>query len=404
MLDTREPNSVVEAAEQAAAAGDYSSAERLLREAAVLLEARLGPLHPDLANILNNLGVACEMADKPAEAETCYRRAHAIATAVLAPDHPFVATSRKNLVDFCEARGIAAEPLTLVEPLARIDDPTPVEPLVRTDAPTPVEPLPPPPAPVERLARVEPPSPVAPSAPAPEAKSKPTARQPVPKPYSEQPIAVRPQPAPTRSPGRLALGAVIAVIVVLAVIMTMRGCSSTERAGASPEPSTPLPSNSPAPPPATAPAQPSPAPAEAATSGRTPVEPPVADGNEAKATSASAASVQVVEASLCRNSPIAGSRQIPGEWHCETPRLPVSQGSIVFYTRVKSPTDTTVEHRWFLGDRLQQKMELSIRANQDTGYRTFSRATVSKASSDGWRVELRTRDGTLLDEKRFSVQ
>ena len=34
MPDTRDPRSVIEAAEQAAAAGDYASAERLLREAA----------------------------------------------------------------------------------------------------------------------------------------------------------------------------------------------------------------------------------------------------------------------------------------------------------------------------------------------------------------------------------
>ena len=93
------------AAEQAAAAGDYASAERLLREAADLQEASLGPLHPDLANTLNNLGVVCEITDKPDDAERCFRRAYEIAIAVLEPDHPFVATSRKNLEDFCAARG-----------------------------------------------------------------------------------------------------------------------------------------------------------------------------------------------------------------------------------------------------------------------------------------------------------
>ena len=57
MSDTREFHSVVHAAEQAAAAGDYKSAEELLHAAALLQEASLGPLHPDLANTLNNLGV-----------------------------------------------------------------------------------------------------------------------------------------------------------------------------------------------------------------------------------------------------------------------------------------------------------------------------------------------------------
>src|SRR5437667_6556461 len=126
MPDTREPRSVIEAAEQAAAVGDHSAAERLLREAALLQEASLGPFHPDLANTLNNLGVMCEFADKPADAELCYRRAYAIAITVLEPDHPFVATSRKNLTDFCEARGI------IVEPPAPVAETAPEPPAIRS--------------------------------------------------------------------------------------------------------------------------------------------------------------------------------------------------------------------------------------------------------------------------------
>ena len=101
----REPRSIIEAAEQAAAAGNYASAEALLREAALVQEARLGPLHPDLAKTLNNLGIVCEMNGNPNEAERCFRRAVTIATTALEADHPFVATSRKNLHDFCETRG-----------------------------------------------------------------------------------------------------------------------------------------------------------------------------------------------------------------------------------------------------------------------------------------------------------
>ena len=112
MPERRDLRSVLDAAEQAAAAGDYASAEQLLREAASLQEASLGPLHPDLANTLNNLGVVCEMTEKPVDAEQCFRRACAIATEVLRPDHPFVATSRKNLEDFCEARGKTVDPPT----------------------------------------------------------------------------------------------------------------------------------------------------------------------------------------------------------------------------------------------------------------------------------------------------
>jgi Tetratricopeptide repeat/Protein of unknown function (DUF2914) len=109
MPEPVESRSLVNAAEQAAASGDYVTAERLLREAARLQEADLGPLHPDLANTLNNLGVICDIADKPDEAERYYRKACAIAAAVLDRDHPFVTTSRKNMIDFCEARGRPVE-------------------------------------------------------------------------------------------------------------------------------------------------------------------------------------------------------------------------------------------------------------------------------------------------------
>src|SRR5262245_41033310 len=105
MPEAHELRSVIEAADQAAAGGDYVAAELKLREAAALQEAQLGPFHPDLANTLNNLGVIYERVDSPAEAELCYRRAYAIATTGLEPNHPFVETSRKNLEDFCKARG-----------------------------------------------------------------------------------------------------------------------------------------------------------------------------------------------------------------------------------------------------------------------------------------------------------
>src|SRR5829696_7188616 len=106
----RDARSIIENAEQAAAAGNYSSAEELLRDAAALQEQTLGPHHPDLANTLNNLGVVCEIADNPIDAEHYFRRAYRIATATLALDHPFVVTSRKNLHERSPrtARGVAA--------------------------------------------------------------------------------------------------------------------------------------------------------------------------------------------------------------------------------------------------------------------------------------------------------
>ena len=105
---------MLEAAERAAIGGDLASAEELLRKAASLQESELGPLHPDLANTLNNLAVVTEKTGRPGDAEAFYRRASAIASASLPADHPMVAASRQNLEDFCRARGLPIEAPTLV--------------------------------------------------------------------------------------------------------------------------------------------------------------------------------------------------------------------------------------------------------------------------------------------------
>jgi len=97
---------MIDAAQQAAAAGDYDAAEGLLREAVATQQVTLGSSHPDLATTLNNLAFVCERTGKVDEAERGYRRAHAIAVASLSPGHPFIKTSLSNLVEFCEARGI----------------------------------------------------------------------------------------------------------------------------------------------------------------------------------------------------------------------------------------------------------------------------------------------------------
>ena len=73
-----------------------------------------------------------------------------------------------------------------------------------------------------------------------------------------------------------------------------------------------------------------------------------------------------------------------------------------FYTQVKSATATTIEHRWYQGDRLIQAVQLRIQANPGAGYRTYSRHSVSRGPAE-WRVELRSADGTVLHEERFTV-
>jgi hypothetical protein len=111
-----------------------------------------------------------------------------------------------------------------------------------------------------------------------------------------------------------------------------------------------------------------------------------------------AAQPTVAEAKVCRRFSPAGS---PG-WRCEPAGASVPPGSLVYYTRIKAATATTIEHRWYHRDGLQQRVVLDVAANPTAGYRTYSRLAVTAPGT--WRVELRTASGTLLHEERFSVR
>jgi len=374
MPETRELRSVVDAAEQAAAAGDYASAEQLLREAALLQEASLGPLHPDLANTLNNLGVVCEITEKPVDAEHYFRRACAIAAAVLEPDHPFVATSRKNLEDFCEALGKA------------VDSPTP-PPTVAADR----------------------------DAPAIGSADLPPERSSYEK---SRPVASRRWSRP------LTIGTLIAGGLFVTFIGTATWFRSNDEVESSPGSPSVSPPGSPATAAGSPPGDPIPTdvpketrtnrvgPKTGDTTSTTPTGRQVRESSsmpaaaaESRATAASVPRPPLVAAAhLCRDLSTGGPRGSSSDWQCVPPSLPVGPGSLFFYTRLQSPTDTTVQHRWYRGDRLRQVVELPIRANTTGGYRTYSRNTVNNRGAAEWRVELRTLDGVLLHEERFVVR
>ena len=376
MPDQRDTRSVLESAEKAAASGDFASAEQLLREAARLQEASLGPLHPDLANTLNNLGVVCEVAEKPAEAERYFRRAYDIAMASLDPDHPFVATSRKNLEDFCAAKG-----LDVVVPVPL---PAPVPPSV----PSPPPALAPSPAKtVEKKPRLEP---------------RATARP-------EEATDEKAHSTPPKTPSRaLVIGALLSagLLVTLLAAPWFRSNEAPESSAppaaqppaAQPPAASPTKTESPKPPDTQAakPAETTPAEPKSSEAPKTPVarQPdPAKTARAAEGVSKSA--LIVVDANVCKDL------RSTGNWRCEPPSRPVAPGRLVFYTRIKSPTDAKILHRWYQGDRLRQAVELTIRANPGSGYRTFSRQTVN---SGEWRVELRASDGTVLREERFTVR
>ena len=351
MPEARELRSVIEAAEQAVSVGDYVTAELTLREAAALQETQFGPFHPDLANTLNNLAVVYERADSPAEAELCYRRAYAIATTALEPSHPFVATSRKNLEDFCTARG---------------------RPFDRSAAPR------------ERV-------------------------------IPRKPVRTFPRPIMVGAVG--ALGFAILVAAVFWLRSLDRGePSSTSRTQTSVQHDA-----SPAVVPVESEQGPQVATPRAHTtesrdsdssiahdiksaapgSGSPVARERRAPARESRARRAPAttapAVVTIAEARLCRRLSTRG-------WRCDQVTSPVNPGSLFLYTRVMASNNTTIEHRWYRDDRLSQSVELRIQPIPGSGYRTYSRRTVSAETAGNWRVEVRTKDGSLLHEERFVVR
>ena len=368
MPEPRDARSIIEEAEQAAAAGDYASAEQLLREAALLQEASLGPLHPDLANTLNNLGVVCERTGKPVDAEDCFRRAFAIATAALPPDHPFVATSRRNLHDFCEAQG--------PEATARSEEPETAAPAEPARESQPVDELPdlePETGKVEKIA--------------------PASSEPL----HESPLLAESQdlePTPKRSLAPLVIGTLTAGAVLIAILATARPWFST----------TSLPASSAeiasvarqevqvSPPPTRHSSERSTVPAA-----KTKTVENHTDGVQARRIAA-APTVErptVVKARLCAELE---------EWRCDPPDLPVPPGLLFFYTQVKSSRPTMVTHRWYRGNRLYQSVDIRVQPSPGVGFRTYSRHTMTAESEGSWRVELRAEDGTVLHEERFSVR
>jgi hypothetical protein len=110
--------------------------------------------------------------------------------------------------------------------------------------------------------------------------------------------------------------------------------------------------------------------------------------------------VSVLTAQVCSGLERRGSP----DWQCTPVSGSSPPGVITFYTRLLTQSDTTVEHRWYFGKGLHQKMKLSVRANQSTGYRTFSRTTIVPDRAGDWKVELRASDGTLLREEHFVIR
>jgi tetratricopeptide repeat protein/DUF2914 family protein len=387
MSELQDADHMLEVAQQAAIADDLASADELLRSAARIQEAELGPLHPDLANTLNNLAIVAEKTGRLGDAETFYRRAVAIASASLPVDHPMIAASRENLEDFCRARGLPIDPPAFITSSARdtaagLDASAPeggaagaaetTADVRAADAGLTMEAAPPPSVPPWPVPR----------------QRTPTASEPL-------------APAPPRVWPSLAWAAIGGVVVLVTATVLVR------QPWLSRENSTPAPTAEPtAPPHAAERALPPraerpalPAPIERA---RPPTVAPRSDDRDVptetpRAPSPSSGAITLATAKLCQIFSTRGA-----SWRCDPAADPVSPGPIVLYTRVRSPRDAVVVHRWYRGNMLQQSVKLRIRANATEGYRTYSRQTVHGGSS--WRVEVRSAKGDLLHERRFAVR
>jgi hypothetical protein len=360
MSEVPDARQLLEMAERAAGDGDLSAADELLRSAARVQEDTLGPLHPDLANTLNNLAIVAERTGRLGDADTFYRRAAAIATASLPADDPMVAESRRNLEDFCREHGL---PVVLPAVTAPSPDTAP-----GSDVPS----------------------------------------TPLPVAQAEQATAAQSSPpAPRKSSRRLEWVAVGAIVLVTVAALVKRPSSSRDtQETASTRP--PQAATPPAPTAASAPIEQPPMPASPPPAVRTPIEraPETtvaprggsrADVDKPRPSSRASGDVSLASAQLCQTFSASGS-----SWRCEPPGEPVVQGPLVLYTRIRSPRDASVVHRWYRDDTLRQAVKLTIRANASEGYRTYSRQRIDGVGS--WRVEVRSAEGNLLHEQRFAAR
>ena len=449
---TPELRALLDSAELAASVQDFASAEQLLRQAASLQEAQLGPNHPDLANTLNNLGIVCERTGNSTDAEACYRRAYGIARSMLPAEDPLVLTSGQNLKDFCAATGrpfdptpappIPPPPASQPAPLRTPSTPSPsaseAAPPRAPSAPappaseaapprTPTIPAPPAPqaAPSRAPSAPAPPAPQAapprpPSAPPPAAPAPPPVpfrsrapvvpsplprvergNVPVPQSIGVTPVAV-PVDARAVSPHRSTIWVVVGIGLLLALVILLasrwtRSSEAVAPVATSEAPRAEGPPSEPPPPSASA----------AATEPAKTAPPPRSTDNEAarksaatetRSTTASrpaATKISLVESQICRSL---------NNWRCTPATTPAEPGVFIFYTRVKSARDTTVQHRWYLNGTLRRTVDLRVAANPGEGYRTYSRNTVAAERRGNWTIELRDADGALLHEERFVVQ
>ena len=423
-----EPDEIAQAvgeAERASSEGDHARAEQALRRALWMQEARFGVVHPEVANTLNNLGVVCDILGRPDEAEFLYRRALGLARTTLPAEHPYIATSLENLSALYKTQG-RPEKLALVAdseisrsglPIRESADAAGVEGEASEAEVS------------EGEARAQTPASASPAG----------SRAPSP-----------PQTTPDTIDNQRGLPVVqmlaTASIVLLVGWWLFGGNGEQEvtgldrdalvtpatpppvsvrRDGAADPPAEPAsepesaPESEPASAPESAPAstpESTPESTPASTPELTPESTPEDNASQvapesqpdppppAPADETDVASPVVVEAQVCSS---LVTRDNDGDrlrdWRCDEVVDSAEPGQLYFYTRIRSPTSLTVEHRWLRNGVVEQTIDLDVTVNNGLGYRTYSSIAVPPAMSGAWRVELRTGNQAVLRVEEFVV-
>jgi CHAT domain-containing protein len=100
-------------------AGNYAEAVPLAQRWLATWEKALGPDHPDIANVLNNLAELYRAQGRYADAEPLYKRSLAISEKALGPTHPDVAVSLNNLAGLYERQDRLVDALPLIRAAAQ---------------------------------------------------------------------------------------------------------------------------------------------------------------------------------------------------------------------------------------------------------------------------------------------
>jgi hypothetical protein len=405
MDQTLDLDALMKAAAQAARRNDAGEAASLLRRALATQEQALGPDDAALAPNLNNLAMMLERLGDNAEAERCYRRAYGIARRAVGPKDSMTAAARANLVEFLHATGRLDPLRDDIDEEFEKTEPTPV---ASADDATAL-----------RLGLDSFESERAAAEPAPAPPPRPAVPPPAPSPPLEMNLAAPPTPAIPRPPQRvdatpaasrsprgtallvwMILGA--AAVGALAWVLIERGSSTPAATNVAPQAAPERPAEPPAaagPPPAAAnpPATTAPSPAVTTTGPPTRAATESAPANRPASTS-DVVSGLTVDSSLCERLNRGGG----GGWRCDPFPASGDSDAVYYYTRVKSPRDATIRHRWTYQGKPVQTVSLQVRANAREGFRTFSHQRVAGRPGQ-WEVAVLSADGMVVDTRQFTV-